>query len=51
MEGLIDLDYGTWQMRTHDEIRVTDPDAFKLWHSAPHHRLTLRRRTTCGFSR
>src|SRR5262249_51646341 len=36
MDGLMDLDYGAWQMRTHDEIRVTDPDAFKLWHTAPH---------------
>jgi probable phosphoglycerate mutase len=36
MDGLMDLDYGAWQMRTHDEIRVTDPDGFKLWHSAPH---------------
>jgi probable phosphoglycerate mutase len=36
LDGLTDLDYGTWQMRTHDEIRTTDPDAFKLWHTAPH---------------
>jgi broad specificity phosphatase PhoE len=35
MDGLMDLDYGAWQMRTHDEIRVTEPDAFKLWHAAP----------------
>jgi len=36
MDGLMDLDYGAWQMRTHDEIRVQDPDSFKLWHTAPH---------------
>lgn len=36
MDGLMDLDYGAWQMRSHDEIRVQDPDAFKLWHTAPH---------------
>ena len=36
MDGLMDLDYGAWQMRTHDEIRVQDPDAFRLWHNAPH---------------
>jgi len=36
LEGLMDIDYGAWQMRTHDEIRVTDPEAFKLWHTAPH---------------
>ena len=36
LDGLVDLDYGAWQMRTHDEVRVQDPDAYKLWHSAPH---------------
>ena len=32
----MDLDYGAWQMRTHDEVRAESPDAFKLWHTAPH---------------
>jgi probable phosphoglycerate mutase len=36
MDGLMDLDYGGWQMRTHDEVRAEAPDAFKLWHVAPH---------------
>ena len=36
MDGLMDLDYGAWQMRTHDEVRAEAPDAFKLWHLAPH---------------
>jgi broad specificity phosphatase PhoE len=36
MDGLMDLDYGTWQMLTHDEVRAEAPDAFKLWHTAPH---------------
>jgi broad specificity phosphatase PhoE len=36
MDGLMDLDYGAWQMRTHDEVRAEAPDAFKLWHTAPH---------------
>ena len=35
MDGLMDLDYGAWQMRTHDEVRAAAPDAFKLWHLAP----------------
>jgi len=35
-DGLMDLDYGAWQMRTHDEVRAEAPDAFRLWHSAPH---------------
>ena len=34
--GLVDLDYGAWQMRTHDELRTEAPDAFMLWHTAPH---------------
>src|SRR5690348_12273945 len=33
--GLVDLDYGAWQMRTHDEIRAESPDAFALWYDAP----------------
>jgi probable phosphoglycerate mutase len=35
MDGLMDLDYGAWQMRTHDEVRAESPDAFRLWHLAP----------------
>jgi broad specificity phosphatase PhoE len=35
MDGLMDLDYGAWQMRTHDEVRAEAPDVFKLWHTAP----------------
>jgi probable phosphoglycerate mutase len=34
--GLMDLDYGAWQMRTHDEIKAEAPEAFRLWHEAPH---------------
>src|SRR5688572_3492276 len=34
--GLMDLDYGRWQMRTHDELRKEAPEAFDLWHTAPH---------------
>jgi len=36
LDGLVDLDYGAWQMRTHDEIRAEAPEAFRLWHVAPH---------------
>ena len=32
MDGLMDLDYGAWQMRTHDEVKAEAPDAFRLWH-------------------
>lgn len=34
--GMGDIDYGTWQMRTHDEVERDSPEAFRLWHSAPH---------------
>ena len=33
--GLADIDYGKWQMRTHDEIRAEAPDAWLQWQSAP----------------
>jgi probable phosphoglycerate mutase len=33
--GLMDIDYGTWQLRTHDEVRAEAPAAFALWHNAP----------------
>ena len=36
LDGLMDLDYGAWQMRTHDEVKAEAPDSFRLWHSAPH---------------
>lgn len=33
--GLGDIDYGRWQMRTHDEVRAETPDAWQQWQSAP----------------
>ena len=36
MDGLMDLGYGAWQMRTQDEVKAEAPDAFRLWHSAPY---------------
>lgn len=36
LDGLMDLDYGGWQMRTHDEVKAEAPEAFRLWHTAPH---------------
>ena len=35
LDGLMDLDYGTWQMRTHDELKAEQPELFHLWHDAP----------------
>jgi broad specificity phosphatase PhoE len=34
--GLMDLDYGKWQMRVRDELRLQEPAAFRLWYTAPH---------------
>ncbi|HEY3811897.1 MAG TPA: histidine phosphatase family protein [Caulobacteraceae bacterium] len=35
LEGLLDLDYGDWTWRTHDEIEREQPDAWRLWHETP----------------
>mgnify|MGYP006211440041 CR=1 FL=1 len=35
-DGLGDIDYGAWQMRTHAEIEQESPDAYRLWRRAPH---------------
>jgi broad specificity phosphatase PhoE len=34
-DGLGDIDYGAWQMRTHDEVSAERPEAYRQWHSAP----------------
>ena len=36
IDGLMDLDYGQWQMRVQDEIKAEQPELFNLWHAAPH---------------
>jgi probable phosphoglycerate mutase len=36
LDGLMDLDYGAWQMRLQDEVKAEAPEAFYLWHTAPH---------------
>ncbi len=35
-EGLGDIDYGVWQMRTHEEVSAETPEAYRLWREAPH---------------
>ena len=35
LDGLMDLDYGQWQMRTYDEIKAEQPELFRLWHTVP----------------
>ena len=34
-DGLADIDYGAWQMRSHEEVRAEAPDAYQQWHTAP----------------
>jgi broad specificity phosphatase PhoE len=36
LEGLIDIDYGDWQMRTHEEVEAAFPAPYRQWRSAPH---------------
>ncbi len=36
LDGLMDLDYGAWQMRVQDEIKAEAPELYLLWHQAPH---------------
>jgi probable phosphoglycerate mutase len=34
-DGLADIDYGGWQMRTHEDVRAAAPQAYEQWRSAP----------------
>ena len=34
-DGLANIDYGQWQMRTHDEVRREQPEDYARWKSAP----------------
>jgi len=35
-DGLLDLDYGDWQWKTHEEVEQQWPREFALWRSHPH---------------
>jgi len=35
-QGMGDIDYGAWQMRTHEEVEQEAPDAYRLWRQAPY---------------
>ncbi len=35
-EGLGDIHYGSWQMRTHAEVEQESANAYHLWRHAPH---------------
>jgi broad specificity phosphatase PhoE len=34
--GLIDLDYGSWQGLSHQQVRERFPDLYQVWLTAPH---------------
>jgi probable phosphoglycerate mutase len=35
LKELMDIDYGAWQMRTHEEVKAEAPHAYRLWKTAP----------------
>jgi phosphoserine phosphatase len=35
LEGLVDIDYGDWQWKTHDEVRRVYPEDFSAWLNVP----------------
>jgi phosphoserine phosphatase len=35
LPGLMDIDYGRWQMRTHDEVKAEAPEMYRQWKTAP----------------
>lgn len=35
LAALNDLDYGDWQWKTHDEIRLAFPNLYQQWHRSP----------------
>src|SRR5215470_1338017 len=35
LDGLMDIDYGDWQMRTDDEVAAAYPILYRRWHAAP----------------
>jgi phosphoserine phosphatase len=36
VEGLIDLNYGEWQGKTHEEVKKHWPQLYELWKTSPH---------------
>ena len=35
LESFNDIDYGAWLGRTHQEVRESSPDAYRLWRTSP----------------
>jgi probable phosphoglycerate mutase len=36
LDALSDIDYGTWQSRSFDEMREANPEVFAAWFATPH---------------
>ena len=36
LDGLMDIDYGAWQLRSHDEVKAEAPKAYQAWRDTPH---------------
>lgn len=36
LEGIIDLSFGNWEGHSHQEIRKTDQEIYRLWREEPH---------------
>lgn len=36
LPGFIDIDYGSWQGKSHDDVQVDDPAGFEGWRRHPH---------------
>lgn len=36
LEGLIDMSFGNWEGRAHQEIKEMDPDTYRQWREEPH---------------
>ena len=36
IEQLNDIDYGTWRMKSHDEMAASEPELYAIWFNTPH---------------
>jgi broad specificity phosphatase PhoE len=36
LEELNDIDYGSWQFKSHEEVHQSEPEAFAAWFATPH---------------
>ncbi len=36
LQALNDLDYGEWQWKTHDEVKLKSTALYQTWHTMPH---------------